>query len=90
VKALSDGHISTDGLKFLVTEQLAAAAGGPFKYTGRTMKNSHTHLMISSKEWEAGGKILKSVLDKFMVPAQEQGEIFTVIASLEKDIVKGG
>ena len=54
------------------------------------MKESHKDLGIGEKEWEAGANILKGVLDKFMVPAKEQGEIFAVISSTKKDIVKGG
>jgi hemoglobin len=90
VKSLTTGKISVAGLKFLLTEQLAEAAGGPWKYTGKSMKESHKDLMITDKEWETGGAILKRVLDKFMVPAKEQGEIFAVITSTRKDIVKGG
>lgn len=89
-KSLTSGKVSVAGIKFLVTEQLAAAAGGPWKYTGRDMSSSHKDLMINEKEWEAGAGVLKRVLDKFMVPAKEQGEIFAVIASTKKDIVKGG
>lgn len=90
VEALTTGRITGAGLKFLLTEQLAMAAGGPWKYTGRDMKESHKEVGISEKEWEAGAGILKAVLDKYMVPAKEQGEIFAVIASTKKDIVKGG
>lgn len=91
VKALTSGKVTAAGLKFLVTEQLAMAAGGPWKYTGRTMKDSHKDLGIGEQEWEAGAKILKNVLDMYKVPEKEQGEIFMVISSTKKDIVtKGG
>jgi len=87
VKALTSGKATHAGLKYLVSEQVAQAAGGPFKYTGKTMKDSHKGLMISDKEWETAGGILKMVLDKYNVPAKEQGEIFTVISSTRGDIV---
>jgi hemoglobin len=90
VKSLTSGKITGAGLKYLVTEQLAMASGGPFKYTGKTMKESHKDLMINEKQWESAAGILKSVLDKYMVPAKEQGEVFTVISSTHGDIVKGG
>jgi hemoglobin len=41
------------GFKYLVTEMLCWAAGGPQKYTGRAMKESHQQLMITAAEWEA-------------------------------------
>jgi hemoglobin len=87
VKALSSGRISGQGLRFLVTEQLIAATGGPWTYSGRTMAESHKGLMISEKEWEAGAGILKRVLNMYKVPAKEQGEIFAAISSLHGDIV---
>lgn len=88
VKAFQSGRISGAGLKYLVTEQVAQAAGGPWKYSGRSMKESHMHLMISEKEFEVGAGILKRVLDAYKVPAKEQGEIFAVIGSTKGDIVK--
>jgi hemoglobin len=36
------------GFKYLVTEMLCWAAGGPQKYTGRSMKDSHKDLMITA------------------------------------------
>src|SRR5881392_1382457 len=36
------------GFKYLVTEMLCWAAGGPQKYTGRAIKESHQELMISA------------------------------------------
>jgi hemoglobin len=41
------------GFKYLVTEMVCWATGGPQKYTGRSMKDSHQHLMITAAEWEA-------------------------------------
>ena len=41
------------GFKYLVTEMVGWATGGPQKYTGRSMRDSHQHLSITPKEWEA-------------------------------------
>ena len=41
------------GFKYLVTEMLCGAAGGPQHYTGRPMGDSHRHLMITEEEWQA-------------------------------------
>src|SRR5262249_25904456 len=38
-------------LKFHVTTLVCQATGGPCKYTGRAMKESHAHLHITEKEW---------------------------------------
>src|SRR5246127_4244119 len=63
------------GFKYLVTEMVCWAAGGPQKYTGRTMAESHSHLKITEKEWEAFVDDLRQTLEKFKVPAAEQAEL---------------
>jgi hemoglobin len=62
------------------------ATGGPQKYTGRSMKESHQHLMITAAEWEAFLDDLQQTLDKFAVPQADQAEI-KAIASTRSDIV---
>jgi hemoglobin len=39
------------GFKYLVTEMVCWATGGPQKYTGRSMVESNKDLKITSKEW---------------------------------------
>ena len=75
------------GFKYLVTEMLCWAAGGPQKYTGRAMMESHQHLMITAAEWEAFLDDLQQTLDKFAVPEAEQAEIKAIIGSTRTDIV---
>ena len=75
------------GFKYLVTEMLCWAAGGPQKYTGRAMMESHQHLMITAAEWEAFLDDLQQTLDKFAVPEAEQAEIKAIIDSTRTDIV---
>jgi len=75
------------GFKYLVTEMLCWAAGGPQKYTGCAMMESHQHLMITAAEWEAFLDDLQQTLDKFAVPEAEQAEIKAIIDSTRTDIV---
>ena len=75
------------GFKYLATELVCEATGGPQKYTGRSMKESHEHLKITPLEWEAFLDDLQQTLDKFAVPAAEQGEIKAIVASTRADIV---
>jgi hemoglobin len=75
------------GFKYLVTEMLCWAAGGPQTYTGRSMKDSHQALKITGGEWEAFLDDLQQTLEKFAVPAAEQEEIKAIIASTRVDIV---
>src|SRR6516164_9696429 len=75
------------GFKYLVTEMLCWAAGGPQKYAGRSMKDSHEDLMITAAEWEAFLDDLQETLDEFAVPEAEQAEIKAIIDSTRADIV---
>src|SRR3989337_2145896 len=74
-------------LKYHVTSMVCQASGGPEKYTGRGMKESHQHLNITEKEWQAMLADFKKVLDKFKVPQQGQKDILSTVESTKKDIV---
>ena len=75
------------GFKYLVTEMLCWAAGGPQSYTGKDMESSHRHLNISSGEWDAFMDDLAQTLDKFAVPAAERAEVVAIVASTRGSIV---
>src|SRR5712691_6993321 len=62
-------------LAFQVSQLVCEVSGGPCKYTGKAMKESHVHLNISEKEWGVMAKDFKKSLNKFKVPAAEQKEL---------------
>jgi hemoglobin len=76
------------GLKFHVTALVCEVTGGPCKYTGRAMKESHDHLNITPAEWDAMVADFRRTLDQFKVPQQEQQELITIVGSTKSDIVK--
>ncbi|MBL9090338.1 MAG: group 1 truncated hemoglobin [Planctomycetaceae bacterium] len=80
-------RVSKAGFKYLVTEMVGWATGGPQKYTGKTMKESHEHLGISENEWQSFLGDFQTTLDKFQVPAVEQRELFAILNSTKTDIV---
>ncbi|MFO0904442.1 MAG: group 1 truncated hemoglobin [Pirellulales bacterium] len=80
-------RVSRAGFKYLVTEQLCGAAGGPQRYTGRSMRDSHAHLFITDSQWQAFLDLLKQSLDQFRVPLPEQGEVFALVESTREEIV---
>jgi hemoglobin len=75
------------GLKYRVTEMVCQATGGPCTYTGRSMKDSHRHLNITEKEWDALVVDFKASLKRFNVPQKEQEELLTIVGSTKADIV---
>jgi hemoglobin len=80
-------RVSPAGFKYYVTEMVCEAAGGPQKYSGRSMRDSHKDLRITAGEWEACLDDLQQALDKFGVPQAEQAELKTIVASTRADIV---
>ena len=80
-------RVSRAGFKYLVTEQVCWATGGPQQYTGRSMYDSHAHLDITEDEWQAFLDDFQQTLDKFDVPQREQQELFAIVESTKSDIV---
>ena len=80
-------RVSPQGFKHLVTEQVCEAAGGPQRYSGRTMGDTHRHLMITDEEWKAFMDDFQQTLDKFEVPQPEQEELKAIVESTKEAIV---
>jgi hemoglobin len=80
-------RVSAAGFKFLVTELVCWASGGPQQYSGRSMLESHQDLRITAVEWDAFMDDLQRTLDKFGVPPTEQAELKAIVASTRADIV---
>ena len=87
--AVNEAHhrVAPAGFKYLVTEMVGMATGGPQKYTGRSMFDSHRDMNITPKEWEAFMDDFQQTLDKFKVPAGEQAELKAIVQSTYSDIV---
>jgi hemoglobin len=77
------------GLKVHVATLVCQVTGGPCKYVGKGMKESHSTFHISQKEWDAALADFRASLDKFKVPAAEQRELFAIVESTKPDIVVG-
>jgi hemoglobin len=82
-------RVPPTGFKYLVTEILCWAAGGPQSYSGRAMGDSHRHLRITAGEWRAFLDDLQQTLDKFAVPQPEQAEIKALVDGTRSAIVVG-
>jgi hemoglobin len=80
-------RVSPAGFKYLVTEMVGWATGGPQQYSGRSMGDSHRHLMITPEEWQAFMDDVQQTLDKFHVPQPEQDELKAIVESTRDAIV---
>lgn len=79
--------VGKPGFKYLVTEMVCWATGGPQKYTGKTMLDAHGHLDITEPEWQAFLEDFRACLARFQVPHREQQELFAIVDSTKRDIV---
>jgi len=80
-------RVSPAGFKYLVTEMVCWATGGPQHYSGRSMGDSHRHLMITPQEWLAFLDDFQQTLDKFNMPQGEQEELVAIVESTREAIV---
>ena len=87
--AVDEAHhkVPPAGFKYLVTEMVGWASGGPQKYTGRSMADSHRLLNITPEEWEAFMDDFQQALDQCKVPDAEQAELKAIVNSTYGDNV---
>jgi hemoglobin len=87
--AVDEAHhkVPPAGFKYLVTEMVCWATGGPQQYTGRSMAESHRHVNITPAEWDAFMDDLQQTFDKSKLPAAEQAELRAIVQSTYGDIV---
>src|SRR5258705_12469905 len=88
-RAVNEAHhrVPPPGFKYLVTEMVCWAAGGPQRYSGRPMRESHHDLHIAEDEWASFVDDLHQSLAKFHVPASDENDLVAIVESTKHDIV---
>jgi hemoglobin len=81
-------HTDIDHLKMELVDQICAGSGGPCTYTGKSMKDAHHGLGITTADFNALVEDLQKSLNKFNVPAKEQGDLLAVLGPMKTDIVE--
>jgi len=74
-------------LEATLVDQVCEATGGPCKYKGKTMADSHKGMNITEDEWNATVEDLTKALDKYKVGAKEKGELLGALGGMKADIV---
>ncbi|MGH8243882.1 MAG: group I truncated hemoglobin [Steroidobacteraceae bacterium] len=80
----------TDKFTQLFFEQLSEVTGGPVKYTGRSMRESHDKLNITNGMFNALVEDLYIAFDRNDVPYRLQNKVMAIFAPMQRDIVKPG
>ena len=79
--------VDRDTLAAGLTDQICEVAGGPCRYTGRSMRAVHADLGIGNADFDALVSDLVASLDHFTVGATEQAELLRILGGLRREIV---
>jgi len=71
----------------LLIEQFCELSGGPCKYTGASMQESHTGFQISQAHFDALVNHLINAMQQQQVPIEAQNEFLAMLAPMYKDVV---
>jgi hemoglobin len=77
-----------DRLRKMLIDQVCEATGGPCKYTGRSMKDAHAGMSVTSGEFDGLVQDLVATMNHFKVGKTEQNEVLEVLGPLKTDIVE--
>ena len=77
-----------DQLKKELVAFVSQATGGPFKYTGKSMKEAHKGMGITSDAFNYLVEDLATTLGKLKVGPNEQNELIGLLAPMKADIVE--
>ena len=75
------------GLKFQTTSLLCEETGGPCKYDGRSLREAHRDLGLTTREWNAAVAAFTRALVRAKVPAAERQELLNLLGTTKGDIV---
>jgi len=75
-------------LKKNLVDQICQASGGPCKYTGKSMKEAHKGMGISSADFNVLVEDLVGALDKFKVGEKEKNDLLGALGPMKSDIVE--
>jgi hemoglobin len=71
-----------------LVDQICQASGGPCKYTGKSMKEAHAGMGISTADFNALVEDLVAALDKFKVAEADKNTLLGVLGPMKADIVE--
>ncbi|MGE0668812.1 MAG: group 1 truncated hemoglobin [Sphingomonadales bacterium] len=77
-----------DYLKKMITEQIAALAGGPVKYTGLDMKKAHKGLGLNTFHFNALVELLQQAMAEQGIGYQTQNRLLALLAPMHRDVVE--
>ncbi|GAC1414869.1 MAG: hypothetical protein NVSMB6_17110 [Burkholderiaceae bacterium] len=86
VKAAFEG-VDLDRLRAKLAEQFCEVSGGPCRYSGRTMVESHEDLKTTNAQFNAAVEILQLAMTRNSIPSRVQNRLLGKLAPTQRDIV---
>lgn len=74
-------------IKRLLVDQLCELTGGPCKYEGRTMAESHATKHLTNAHFNALVEDLQIAMDREKIPFRAQNKLLAILAPMQRDIV---
>ena len=71
-----------------LVDQICQAGGGPCKSAGKSMKEAHAGMGVSTADFSALVEDLVKALDKLKVGEKEKNELLSVLGPMKSDIVE--
>jgi len=88
VMGRSFADVNLKRVKRLLAEQICELSGGPCRYSGTSMRDSHAGLHISQAEFYDLVATLKRVLVERHVPLGARNELLALLAPMKRDVVE--
>jgi hemoglobin len=88
LKAWNETQAATrlPGLKYMRTLWVAAAAGGPFTYTGLPLHEAHLDFHLTPEEFDEVGAEIVRALDYYGVPEREKQELVAAYMQAKSEV----
>lgn len=81
------GRADKGRLEFMLSEQFCELAGGPCKYAGRNMRDTHAGMGIDNRAFNALAEDLQIAMERAGVPYQTGNKLIALLAPMQRDIV---
>lgn len=84
----SFAKVDVPRVKRLLAEQLCQLTGGPCKYSGDTMQQSHAGLGITEAEFYGLVEHLRDILDERHIDQADKNALLVMLAPMKRDVVQ--
>ena len=75
-------------LQAMLTDQFCDVLGGGCKYSGKSMKEAHTNMKVSTAHFNALAEDLQNALTAANVPTYQQNKLIAKLAPMHRDVVE--